>query len=59
MGLIFHCLASLQPDICLLAYRSMCNSFFISLPVSSFVFYSSMLTVKGVDLVVACDGFPL
>jgi len=27
------------------------------LPVSSFVFYSSLLTTKSVDLVVARDGF--
>ena len=24
----------------------------------SFVFHSSLLTAKGVDLAVACDGFP-
>jgi len=40
-----------------LAYYSMCNAFFMYLPVSSFVFHSSLLTVKSVDLVVACDGF--
>ena len=29
----------------------------IDLLVSSFVFHSSLLTAKSVDLVVACDGF--
>ena len=29
----------------------------MDLPVSSIVFHSSLLTVKSVDLVVACDGF--
>jgi len=29
----------------------------MDLPVSSFVFHSSLLTVKSVDLVVPCDGF--
>ena len=31
---------------------------FMDLPVSSFVSYSSLLTAKSVNLVVACDGFP-
>ena len=57
-GLIFHCSTSLQPDIRILAYRSTYNAFFMDLPVSSFVSHSSLLTGKGVDLVVACDGFP-
>ena len=26
---------------------------------SSFVSHSSLLTVKNIDMVVACDGFPL
>jgi len=39
---------------CLLAYRIMYNAF---LPEPSFVFHSSLLTVKIVDLVVARDGF--
>ena len=30
----------------------------MDLPVSSFVFHSSLLTAKSVDLVVAHDGFP-
>ena len=56
-GLIFHCSTLLQPEKCLLAYRSMCNAFFMDLPVPSFVFHLSLLTVKSVDLVVACDDF--
>ena len=36
----------------------MYNAFFMDLPLSSFVCHSSLLTVKGVDLVVARDGFP-
>ena len=56
--LIFHCSMLLQPDWCLLAYCSMYNVFFMDLPVSSFVSHSSLLTVKSVDLVIACDGFP-
>ena len=48
---------SLQPDRCLLAYRSMYNAFFMDLLVSSFVSHSSLLTVKGVDLAVARDSF--
>ena len=40
-----------------LAYRSMYNAFFMDLPVSSFVSHSSLLTVKGINLVVAHDGF--
>ena len=35
----------------------MCNVFFRDLPVSSFVFHSSLLKVKSVDLVVVRDGF--
>ena len=58
-GLIFHCSTSLQPERCLLAYHSTYNVFFMDLPVSSFVSHSSWLTVKSVDLAVACDGFPL
>ena len=58
MGLIFHSLMSLQPERCLLAYRSTYNAFFVDLPVSSFVSYSSLLTAKSVDMVVARDGFP-
>ena len=60
-GLIFfHCSMSLRPEryMYLLAYRSTCNAFFMDLPVSSFVSYSSLLTAKGFELVVACDGFP-
>ena len=44
--------------MCLLAYRSTYNAFFMHLPVSSFVCHSSLLTAKGVDLAVARDGFP-
>ena len=40
-----------------MAHRSTCNAFFRDLPVSSFVFHSSLLIVKSVNLVVACDGF--
>jgi len=36
-----------------LAYHSLYNAFFIDLPVPSFMFHSSLLTVKTVDLVVA------
>ena len=57
-GLIFHCLTSLCPERCLLAYRSTYNAFFMDLLVSSFVSHSSVLTAKGVDLAVAHDGFP-
>ena len=57
MDLIFHCLMLLQPERCLLAYRSMPNVFSRDLPVSSFVFHLSLLTVKSIDLVVARDGF--
>ena len=60
-GLIFYyfyCSASLWPERCLLAYRSMYNAFFMDLPVSCFVSHSSLLTVKSVDLVVPCVGFP-
>ena len=49
----------LRPERCLLAYHSTYNAFFMDLPVSSFVSHSSLLTVKGVDLAVARDGFPL
>jgi len=40
-----------------LAYCSTCNAFFRDLPVSSFLFHSSLLTVKSVNLVVVHDGF--
>jgi len=58
-GFIFHCSTLLQPESCLLAYRSMSNAFFKGFLVSSFVFHSSLLMVKSIDfkLVVACDGF--
>jgi len=36
---------------------STCNVFFRDLPVSFFVFHSSLLTVKSIGLVVARDGF--
>jgi len=36
----------------LLAYLSTYNAFFMDLPVTSFVFHSSLLTMKSVDLVV-------
>jgi len=55
MALIFHCLMLFQPERCLLAYHSMYNIFFMDLPVSSFVFHSSLLIAKTVDLVVAHD----
>ena len=41
-----------------MAYSSAYNAFFMDLPVSSFVSHSSLLTMKSVDLAVACDGFP-
>ena len=41
----------------LLAYRTMYDVFFMDLPVSSFVFHSSLLTVISVDLTVAHNGF--
>jgi len=55
--LFFHCSMSLQPARCLLAYHSTYNTFFMDLPVPSFVFHSSLLTGKSVDSVVARDGF--
>jgi len=39
------------------SYRNACNVFFRDLPVSSFVFHSSLLTVKSISSVVARDGF--
>jgi len=48
----FYCLMPLQPERCLLAYCSMYNAFFMDLPVSSFVFHNSLLTMKSVDLVI-------
>ena len=57
-GLIFSLFELLQPDRCLLAYRSTYNAFFMDLPVSSFVSHSSLLTAKSVDLVIAHDDFP-
>ena len=52
MGLIFHCLMSLQPNWCLMVHAMAC---FMDLPVSSFVSHLSLLTVQGVDSL--CDGF--
>ena len=40
-----------------MAYRIASNAFFRDLLVSSFVFHSSLLTVKSIDWVVAYDGF--
>ena len=57
-GLFFHCSTLLRPERCILAHRSMYNTFFMDLPVSSFVSHLSLLTAKSVDLVVAHDGFP-
>ena len=37
----------------------MYNVFFMDLPVSSFVYQSSLLTAKSVNLAIARDGFPL
>ena len=34
------------------------NAFFMDLPAFSFVSHSSLLTVKSVDLVIACNCFP-
>ena len=57
MGLIFS-LFDVAPERCLLANHSTYNAFFINLTVPSFVSYSAWLTAKGVNLAVACDGFP-
>ena len=57
-GLVFHCSTLLRRERCLFEFRSMYNVFFMDLPMSSFVFHSSLLTVKSVNLVVARDGFP-
>ena len=57
-GWIFHCLMLLEPNTCLLGYRSTYNAFFMDLPVPSFVSHSSVLTAKGVNLVVARDSLP-
>ena len=48
--LIFYCLMLLQPDMCLLAYRSTYNAFFMDLyiPVSSFVSQLSLLLSRKV-----------
>ena len=43
---------------CLLAYHSTYIALFMDLPVSSFVSHLFLLTVKSIDLAVACDGFP-
>jgi len=43
--------------MCLLAYSSTHNTFFMDYPVSFFVFHSSLLASKCVNLVVARDGF--
>ena len=40
------------PKKCLLVYSS---AFFIDLPVSSFVFLTSLMTVKSNNQVIACD----
>jgi len=54
----FYYLMSLQPERYLLVYCSMYNKFFMDLPVSSFVFHSSLLTAKSIDLMVPPhDGF--
>ena len=50
---------SLQLDMCLLAYHNTYNAYLMDLPVSSLVSHSSLLTMKGVSLAVAYDGFPL
>ena len=57
-GLIFSLFALLRLDRYLLAYRSICNVFFIDLPVFSFVSHSSSQTAKSVDLAIAHDFFP-
>jgi len=46
------CSTLLHPWMCLLAHRSMYNTFFMVLPGPSFVSHSSSLTTKGVDFVV-------
>ena len=46
-----------EVERCPLAYHSMYNVFFMDLLVLSFVFHSSLLTAKSVNLVVAHDGF--
>ena len=57
-GLIFHCLMSLHPEMCLLANHSMYNARIMDLPLFSFVFQFFLLTVQDVDLR-WYDGFPL
>ena len=42
----------LQAERCFLAYHNTYNAFFMDLPVSFFVFHSSLLTAKGDNLVV-------
>ena len=56
-SIIANASTSLQPDTCLLTYRSIYIAFFMDLPVSSFVSHLSLLTEKGVDLVVVCDAW--
>ena len=58
-GLIFSLFDVALAQEVPLAYCSTYNAFFMDLPVSSFASsYSSLLTAKSVDLVVANDGFP-
>jgi len=49
----FHCSTSLQPKRCLFPYRCTYNVFFMDLPWPSFVYHSSLFTMKSVDLVMA------
>ena len=58
MGLVFSLFDVASAREVLLANYSTYNAFFIDLPVSPFVFHSSLLTAKDVDLVVhTCDDF--
>ena len=58
-GLIFSLFNVFSARQVLLAYHTTYNTFFMALPVSSFVSHSSLLTTKSVDLAIARDGFPL
>ena len=56
-GLIFHCLTLLQPDMCLLAYYSIYNAFFMDLPVLLCVPFIFAIVMKSVNLTVLRNGF--
>ena len=56
--IFFYCLTLLQPEVPF-AIRTTVRAMHSSgtYPVSSFVFHSSLLTIKSIDLVAARDGF--